>query len=29
VPPGGFNVRVDSDLMAPYSVPPFFDSLLA
>jgi len=29
VPPGGFNVRVDSHLMAPYSVPPFYDSLLA
>src|SRR5439155_979507 len=25
VPPGGFNVRVDSHLMAPYSVPPFYD----
>ena len=29
VPPGGFNVRVDSHLMAPYAVPPFYDSLLA
>ncbi len=29
VPPGGFNVRVDSHLMAPYVVPPFYDSLLA
>src|SRR5207245_2723860 len=28
VPPGGFGVRVDSHLMAPYSVPPFYDSLL-
>src|SRR5438034_1096190 len=28
-PPGGFNVRVDSHLMAPYPVPPFYDSLLA
>ncbi|HUF93224.1 MAG TPA: acetyl-CoA carboxylase biotin carboxylase subunit [Candidatus Limnocylindria bacterium] len=28
-PPGGFRVRVDSHLMAPYSVPPFYDSLLA
>src|SRR2546426_981439 len=29
VPPGGFKVRVDSHLMAPYAVPPFYDSLLA
>jgi acetyl-CoA carboxylase biotin carboxylase subunit len=29
VPPGGFNVRVDSHLMSPYAVPPFYDSLLA
>ena len=29
VPPGGFKVRVDSHLMAPYVVPPFYDSLLA
>jgi len=29
IPPGGFGVRVDSHLMAPYSVPPFYDSLLA
>src|SRR5436309_5908179 len=29
VPPGGFNVRVDSHLMAPYAVLPFYDSLLA
>jgi acetyl-CoA carboxylase biotin carboxylase subunit len=29
VPPGGYNVRVDSHLMAPYAVPPFYDSLLA
>ncbi|MBI4637266.1 MAG: acetyl-CoA carboxylase biotin carboxylase subunit [Candidatus Rokubacteria bacterium] len=29
VPPGGFNVRVDSHLMAPYAVPPFYDSLIA
>ena len=29
VPPGGFGVRVDSHLMAPYVVPPFYDSLLA
>ena len=28
VPPGGFGVRVDSHLMAGYSVPPFYDSLL-
>jgi acetyl-CoA carboxylase biotin carboxylase subunit len=28
-PPGGFGVRVDSHLMAPYAVPPFYDSLLA
>jgi acetyl-CoA carboxylase biotin carboxylase subunit len=29
VAPGGFDVRVDSHLMAPYVVPPFYDSLLA
>jgi acetyl-CoA carboxylase biotin carboxylase subunit len=29
VPPGGFGVRVDSHLMAPYTVPPFYDSLIA
>jgi len=29
IPPGGFGVRVDSHLMAPYAVPPFYDSLLA
>jgi acetyl-CoA carboxylase biotin carboxylase subunit len=29
IPPGGFGVRVDSHLMVPYSVPPFYDSLLA
>jgi acetyl-CoA carboxylase, biotin carboxylase subunit len=29
VPPGGYGVRVDSHLMAPYVVPPFYDSLLA
>jgi acetyl-CoA carboxylase biotin carboxylase subunit len=29
VPPGGFNVRVDSHLMTPYAVPPFYDSLIA
>jgi acetyl-CoA carboxylase biotin carboxylase subunit len=29
VPPGGFGVRVDSHLVAPSSVPPFYDSLLA
>jgi acetyl-CoA carboxylase biotin carboxylase subunit len=28
VPPGGYGVRVDSHLMAPYAVPPFYDSLL-
>ncbi len=28
-PPGGFGVRVDSHLMAPCTVPPFYDSLLA
>src|SRR5438128_11456030 len=28
VPPGGLGVRVDSHLMAGYSVPPFYDSLL-
>jgi acetyl-CoA carboxylase, biotin carboxylase subunit len=29
VAPGGFGVRVDSHLMAPYTVPPFYDSLIA
>jgi acetyl-CoA carboxylase biotin carboxylase subunit len=29
VPPGGYRVRVDSHLMAPYTVPPFYDSLIA
>jgi len=29
VPPGGFGVRVDSHLAAPYDVPPFYDSLIA
>jgi acetyl-CoA carboxylase biotin carboxylase subunit len=29
VAPGGPGVRVDSHLMAPYVVPPFYDSLLA
>ncbi len=29
VPPGGPGVRVDSHLMAGYTVPPFYDSLLA
>jgi acetyl-CoA carboxylase biotin carboxylase subunit len=29
VPPGGFGVRVDSHLMAPCGVPPFYDSLVA
>src|SRR5512145_1402963 len=29
VPPGGFGVRVDSHLMVPYAVPPFYDSLIA
>jgi acetyl-CoA carboxylase biotin carboxylase subunit len=28
VPPGGYGVRVDSHLTAPYAVPPFYDSLL-
>jgi acetyl-CoA carboxylase biotin carboxylase subunit len=28
VPPGGYNVRVDSHLMAPGTVPPFYDSLI-
>src|SRR5258705_13684056 len=28
-PPGGYNVWVDPHLMAPYAVPPFYDSLLA
>jgi len=28
IPPGGYGVRVDSHLMAPYAVPPFYDSLL-
>jgi acetyl-CoA carboxylase biotin carboxylase subunit len=29
IAPGGYGVRVDSHLMAPYVVPPFYDSLLA
>jgi acetyl-CoA carboxylase biotin carboxylase subunit len=29
VPPGGFGVRVDSHLVSDYTVPPFYDSLLA
>jgi acetyl-CoA carboxylase, biotin carboxylase subunit len=29
IPPGGVGVRVDSHLMAPYGVPPFYDSLIA
>jgi acetyl-CoA carboxylase, biotin carboxylase subunit len=29
LPPGGFGVRVDSHLMVPYSVPPFYDALIA
>jgi acetyl-CoA carboxylase biotin carboxylase subunit len=29
LPPGGFGVRVDSHLMVPYSVLPFYDSLIA
>jgi acetyl-CoA carboxylase biotin carboxylase subunit len=29
IPPGGYGVRVDSHLMAPYVVPAFYDSLLA
>ena len=29
IAPGGYNVRVDSHMMAPYDVPPFYDSLLA
>jgi acetyl-CoA carboxylase biotin carboxylase subunit len=29
LPPGGFGVRVDSHMMVPYSVPPFYDSLIA
>ncbi|HET9488554.1 MAG TPA: acetyl-CoA carboxylase biotin carboxylase subunit [Methylomirabilota bacterium] len=29
IPPGGFGVRVDSHLMVPYAVPPFYDSLIA
>ena len=28
VAPGGYGVRVDSHLTAPYAVPPFYDSLL-
>jgi acetyl-CoA carboxylase biotin carboxylase subunit len=28
IPPGGYGVRVDSHLLAPYAVPPFYDSLL-
>ena len=29
LPPGGFGVRVDSHMMVPYSVPPYYDSLIA
>jgi acetyl-CoA carboxylase, biotin carboxylase subunit len=29
IPPGGHGVRVDSHLFAPYTVPPFYDSLVA
>jgi acetyl-CoA carboxylase, biotin carboxylase subunit len=29
VPPGGFDVRVDSHLMSGYTVPPHYDSLIA
>jgi acetyl-CoA carboxylase biotin carboxylase subunit len=29
LPPGGFGVRVDSHLMVPYNVLPFYDSLIA
>jgi acetyl-CoA carboxylase biotin carboxylase subunit len=29
IAPGGFGVRVDSHLMVPYAVPPFYDSLIA
>jgi acetyl-CoA carboxylase, biotin carboxylase subunit len=29
LPPGGFAVRVDSHLTAAYTVPPFYDSLIA
>ena len=28
-PPGGFGVRVDSHLYSGYTVPPYYDSLLA
>jgi acetyl-CoA carboxylase biotin carboxylase subunit len=28
-PPGGYNVRVDSHLLAPCTVPPYYDSLVA
>jgi acetyl-CoA carboxylase biotin carboxylase subunit len=28
-PPGGPGVRVDTDLLAPYAIPPFYDSLIA
>ncbi len=28
-PPGGFGVRVDSHMYSGYSVPPYYDSLLA
>jgi acetyl-CoA carboxylase, biotin carboxylase subunit len=29
VPPGGFQVRVDSHMMSGYTVPPHYDSLIA
>jgi acetyl-CoA carboxylase biotin carboxylase subunit len=29
VAPGGYNVRVDSHLMAPCTIPPYYDSLIA
>ena len=29
MPPGGFGVRVDSAMYTGYSIPPFYDSMVA
>ena len=29
IPPGGFGVRVDSAMYTGYSIPPFYDSMVA